>query len=175
MSLVRRETAPVRYRDPFTMARDLFGWDPFNGDRPTVAFAPAFEVKETAEAFVVKADLPGVKEENLDVSLHNGVLSIAGTRAAEERKEGESFYLYERQFGSFSRSFALPDTADGERVEVRFTLPVAQNIVKLKAIARWVTSARNGKGAVGLEFQEIGDDVRRSIAQYVELMTPRDA
>lgn len=119
MSLVRREPAPVRYRDPFTMARDLFGWDPFNGDRASVAFAPAFEVKETAEAFVVKADLPGVKEEHLDVSLHNGVLSIAGTRTAEERKEGESFYLYERQFGSFSRSFALPDTADADRVEAK--------------------------------------------------------
>ena len=84
-----------------------------------MAFAPAFEVKETAEAFVVKADLPGVKEEHLDVSVHNGVLSIAGARSGDERKEGESYYLYERQFGSFSRSFALPDTADGERIEAK--------------------------------------------------------
>ena len=119
MAIVRRETAPTRYRDPFALARDLFAWDPFSDNRGANAFAPAFEVKETADAFVVKADLPGVKEENLDVSMHNGVLSIAGTRAAEERQENESFYLYERQFGSFSRSFALPDTADADKVEAK--------------------------------------------------------
>lgn len=119
MSLVRRETTPARYRDSLSLARDLFGWDPFNEGRATNAFAPAFEVKETSDHFVVKADLPGVKEEHLDVSLHNGVLSIAGQRANEERQENESFYLYERQFGSFSRSFALPDTADGERIEAK--------------------------------------------------------
>jgi HSP20 family protein len=119
MAIVRRETTPARYRDPFSLARDLFGWDPFTENRSTTAFVPAFEVKETADQFVVKADLPGVKEENLDVQLHNGVLSIAGSRAAEERQENESFYLYERQFGSFSRSFALPDTADGEKIEAK--------------------------------------------------------
>ena len=63
--------------------------------------------------------MPGVKEENLDVSLHNGILAISGTRAAEERREGETYFLYERQYGSFSRSFSLPDTADGERVEAK--------------------------------------------------------
>ncbi len=119
MSLVRRETAPVRYRDPFALARDLFAGDPFGDQRPAVNFAPSFEVKETPETYVVKADMPGVKEENLDVSLHNGILAISGTRAAEERKEGETYFLYERQYGSFSRSFALPDTADAERVEAK--------------------------------------------------------
>ncbi len=118
MSIVRRELTPTRYRDPFSLARDLFGWDVASESR-ALAFAPAFEVKETADHFEVKADLPGVKDENLDVSLHNGVLSITGSRSSEERKEGESYYLYERQFGSFSRSFALPDTADGDRVEAK--------------------------------------------------------
>ena len=120
MALARRENTPVRYRDPFALARDLFGWDPYAENRSaTTSFVPAFEVKETADHFVVKADLPGVKEENLDVSLHNGVLSIAGSRAAEERQENESFYLYERQFGSFSRSFSLPDTADPDKIEAK--------------------------------------------------------
>lgn len=144
MSLVRRESAPVRYRDPFSLARDLFGWDPFNEGRTSVAFAPAFEVKETADRFEVKADLPGVKEENLDVSLHNGVLSIAGTRTAEERKEGESYYLYERQFGSFSRSFALPDTADGERIEAKLEGGVLHLTIgkKVEAKPRKITFAK---------------------------------
>ena len=84
MSLVRRETAPVRYRDPFALARDLFAWDPFGANRPTQVFAPDFEVKETADSYVVRADLPGIKEENVDVSLHNGVLSVTGARVAED-------------------------------------------------------------------------------------------
>jgi HSP20 family protein len=78
---------------------------------------PSFEVKETADAFVVKADLPGVKEADVDVSVHQGVLSISGHRQSEERKDGESYSLLERQFGSFSRSFSLPDTADGDKIE----------------------------------------------------------
>ena len=116
-SIVRRDTAPVRYRDPFSFARDLFAFDFADARAPV--FAPSFEVKETPEAFLVRADVPGVKEENIDVSFHNGVLSIAGTRAAEERKEGEAFFVYERQYGSFSRSFSLPETADAERIEAK--------------------------------------------------------
>jgi HSP20 family protein len=117
MSLVRRETVPTRYaRDPFTFARDLLGWDPFGDMRPAASFVPSFEVKETNEEFVVRADLPGVEEKDVDVSLHNGVLSISGTRTSEQRKEGEAYYVHERQYGAFSRSFALPDSADAEKV-----------------------------------------------------------
>lgn len=119
MSLVRRESTPVRYRDPFALARDLFAWDPFGDQRPAATFAPTFEVKETSDAYVVRADMPGVKEEQLDVSLHNGILAISGVRNAEERKEGETYFLYERQYGTFSRSFALPDTADSEKVDAK--------------------------------------------------------
>ena len=118
VALNRREngnTARYMSRDPLAFARELLSWDPFV-QRPS-AFVPTFEVKETADAFVVRADLPGVKESDLDISLHNGVLSISGARQGEERKEGESYYLYERQYGSFSRSFSLPEAADGERVE----------------------------------------------------------
>lgn len=118
MSLVRREAVPARYRDPFAFARDLFALD-FGEGRAAVVFAPSFEVKETAAAFVVRADVPGVKEDQVDVSFHNGVLSIAGSRSAEDRKEGEAFFVYERQFGSFSRSFALPETADPDRIEAK--------------------------------------------------------
>jgi len=123
MSLVLRNNGngntTTRYRDPFSMARELLSWDPFYGNRPQTAFAPAFEVKETMEAFVLRADLPGVAEEDLDIGVHNNVLTVSGSRTAEERKEGETFALYERQYGSFSRSFSLPDVADGERIEAK--------------------------------------------------------
>jgi HSP20 family protein len=139
MSLtLRRENnnAPSRYiaRDPFALARELFAWDPYA--RSASAFSPTFDVKETAEAFVVRADLPGVDEKNIDVSVHNGVLTVTGARQAEERKEGESFYLYERQFGSFSRSFALPDTADAERIEAKLVNGVLELSIGKRAEAK---------------------------------------
>ena len=144
MSLLARtsngndSTAPVRYtsRDPFQLARDLFAWDPFFGGRQVSAYVPAFEVKETSEAFIVKADVPGVQESDLDIAVHNNVLTISGTRHAEERKEGDSFALYERQYGSFSRSFALPDTADGERVEAKLDAGVLTLSIWKKAEAK---------------------------------------
>jgi HSP20 family protein len=129
--------APVRYtRDPFQVARDLLGWDPFFGGRQVSAFVPAFEVKETNEAFVVKADVPGVADKDLDIAVHNNVLTISGTRHAEERKEGDNFALFERQYGSFSRSFALPDTADGNRVEAKLEAGVLTLSIWKKAEAK---------------------------------------
>ena len=139
MSLTLRNNGqsrtPARYvsRDPFHMARELLAWDPFFGGRPATAFAPAFEVKETTDSFVLRADLPGVAEADLDIAVHNNVLTVSGSRAAEERKEGESYALYERQFGSFSRSFSLPDMADGEKTEAKLdngvlTLTIAKKV-----------------------------------------------
>ena len=130
--------SPSRYvaRDPFQVARDLLSWDPFFGNRQVSAFVPAFEVKETNDAFVLKGDIPGVAESDLDLAVHNNVLTISGTRHSEERKEGESFALYERQYGSFSRSFSLPDTADGERVEAKLESGVLTLTIWKKAEAK---------------------------------------
>jgi len=146
MSLVLRNNssnnAVARYRDPFTtMARELLSWDPFFGNRPVTAFAPAFEVKETNDSFVVNADLPGVTEADLDIAVHQSVLTVSGNRQSEERKEGENYALYERQFGSFSRGFSLPDSADGDRIEAKLdngvlTLTIAKKAeVKPRKIA----------------------------------------
>ena len=144
MSLVTRNgngngnttAATVRYRDPFQLARELMSWDPFFGGRQASAFVPAFEVKETNEAFVLNGDLPGVAEADVDIAVHNNVLTVSGTRTAEARKEGETFALYERQYGSFSRSFSLPDTADGERVEARLDSGVLTLTIWKKAEAK---------------------------------------
>ena len=138
MSLVRNSSNgnATRYRDPFTVARDLLGWDPFYGASRPSAFAPAFEVKETTDSFVLKADLPGVAEADLDINVHNNVLTVSGARQSEERKEGESYALYERQFGSFSRSFSLPDMADGERIDAKLENGVLTLSIAKKAEAK---------------------------------------
>jgi HSP20 family protein len=129
-------TSTTRYRDPFAMARELLSWDPFFSGRPASAFSPAFEVKETTDEFVLKADLPGVTDADLDIGVHNNVLTVSGSRQAEERKEGESYALYERQYGSFSRSFALPDLADGEKIDAKLENGVLTLTIGKKAEAK---------------------------------------
>ncbi len=125
--IVRRPTPELvhlPYLDPLQIMRDLTGWDPFREittstpfvSRPSVAFAPQFEVKETKDAFIFKADLPGVEEKNIDVSLTGNRLSVSGLREEEDRSEGENFFAYERAFGSFTRAFTLPDGVDSEQV-----------------------------------------------------------
>jgi HSP20 family protein len=137
MAITRRDnSSPQRYsRDPFLFARDLFGFDPFYDGRSN-AFTPTFEVKETNDQFIVKADMPGVEEKDVDVSLHNGVLSITGTRTAEARNEGDAYYVHERQYGSFSRNFGLPDTADGDKIEASLTNGVLTVTIGKRAEAK---------------------------------------
>jgi HSP20 family protein len=108
--------------DPFRMMRDLLRWDPFSEMTPFagidrgIAFTPQFEVKETQDGYVFKADLPGVKESDLDISVTGNRLTVSGRREAEERHEGETYYAYERSYGSFTRAFTLPDGVDADHV-----------------------------------------------------------
>jgi|SRR5579883_260036 len=112
--------------DPFRVMQDLLrweplrgAWDPFRQMQPFSAeggFVPQFEVKETKDEYVFKADLPGIKESDLDISMTGNVLTVSGRREAERKDEGETYYAYERSYGSFSRSFTLPDAADAENV-----------------------------------------------------------
>ena len=109
--------------EPFRWMRDVMGWDPFAelaAPWPTeergFAYLPAFEVKENPQAFLIKADLPGVKQEDLEINLTANRLTIAGKREAEKEEKGDRFYLYDRSFGRFTRSFTLPDGVDGEHI-----------------------------------------------------------
>ena len=105
--------------DPFDLMREMLRWDPFR-DVETVArpgtWVPAFEVKETGDAFIFKADVPGLKEEDLEVSLTGNRLSVSGKRDDERKDENERYFAYERNYGSFTRTFTLPDGVDAEHV-----------------------------------------------------------
>jgi HSP20 family protein len=97
-------------------------WDPFMEMTPSLAtemssFAPAFEVKETKEAFVFTADMPGVKESDLEVRLTQNRLSISGKRESEKSDKSETYYAYERSFGSFTRTFTLPEGVNTEAIK----------------------------------------------------------
>jgi HSP20 family protein len=107
--------------DPFRLMRDMLRWDPFREMAPVLSidsasFSPAFEVKETKESFVFKADLPGIKEQDLEVNVAGNRLTIAGKREAEKEEKSDTFYTYERSYGSFTRSFTLPEQSDTAHV-----------------------------------------------------------
>ncbi len=107
--------------DPFRLMRDMLRWDPYR-DFDSVfagterAFAPTFEVAETKDAYVFRADLPGVKEADLDISLTGNRLTISGRREQERHEQGDTFYASERAYGSFTRAFTLPEGIDGDNV-----------------------------------------------------------
>ena len=111
----------AREWDPFRTMRELFRWDPFLEMAPfapaeEMGFDVAFDVKETPDAYVFKADLPGIKNEDLDVKLANNRLTVTGKREAEKREKTETYYTYERSYGNFMRSFTLPEGVEGEKV-----------------------------------------------------------
>lgn len=103
--------------EPLRLMRDLLGWDPFREMTPFYAqgspgFAPSFEVKETKDGFTFKADVPGVKESDLDVTVTGNRLSVSGKREAEKEEQTDTYYTCERSYGEFNRSFTLPDGID---------------------------------------------------------------
>ena len=109
--------------DPFQQMQELMGLDPFEqvqrwlgGQQGPSSFVPAFEVKETKDAYVFKADLPGIEEKDLDITLHGDRLTVSGKRESERSEESDRFYAYERSYGTFSRSFTLPEGVDAEHV-----------------------------------------------------------
>ncbi len=69
---------------------------------------------------VIRADMPGVKKEDIDISLENDVVTIRGERRREEKEEKENFYRLERSYGSFSRSFRLPPGTESDRADASF-------------------------------------------------------
>jgi len=106
--------------DPIQMIRELFQWSPLRqlaAGLPSPSFAPAFEVRETRDRYVFKADMPGVKEADIEVNVTGNRLSIAGTRQTEQYEESDTVYTEERAFGAFARSFVLPEGADLTHVQ----------------------------------------------------------
>jgi len=118
MNLIHREHRTPTFGatlEPFGLVRNLVRWDPFRDmEFPEIqsAYLPSFDIKETSKGYVFMADLPGVKQEELDINLTGNRLTITGQRESEERKEGENFFATERTFGNFSRTFSLPEGVD---------------------------------------------------------------
>ncbi len=82
----------------------------------TADYAPAVDIAEYTDKFVLSADLPGVDPSSVEITLHNGVLTLAGSREKAVEAAGVERRRIERSLGKFYRRFALPDTVDGESV-----------------------------------------------------------
>ncbi len=119
-SMSRWTPAPPAGREPFyRLFETLFNQDQ-GEDIGTRSWAPPVDVSETEDAYVVKAELPGMSREDLDITLENNVLRIAGERKFDRDEKKENYHRIERSYGAFSRAFALPTQVDAEKVEATF-------------------------------------------------------
>ena len=100
-------------------ARTLSAWisgEPRSAGEEVAAFVPRFDVKESKSEYVLSADLPGVKPEDVAISLDGNQLKISGSREEGHKEETDRTCLTERSYGSFSRLFTLPEGVDGGQV-----------------------------------------------------------
>jgi len=141
---------PSRYTDPFHSFRSEMDrlFDTFMTGMPSVTsmrqgfpaaegLTPTLDVKENDKEIVVKADLPGIDEKDINLTFHDGVLTLRGEKKSERSDERENYHLMERSYGSFQRAVRVPETIDEDKVEACFdkgvltvTLPKRPEMVK---------------------------------------------
>jgi HSP20 family protein len=83
-------------------------------------WSPAVDIYETENELVLKADLPDVDQNNIDVRVENQTLSISGERKFEQQEPGKGYHRIERNYGTFTRSFAVPNTFDTEKINASY-------------------------------------------------------
>lgn len=130
MTLVRFE--PMRELESFNDRFRRF-FDDFPGFNLDESFSPKIDVSERENKIFVEADLPGVKKENLKLTLEDNILTLEGERKNESENKNGKYYRRERVYGNFKRSFTLPSEVDGNNVNAKFengTLRVELNKVE---------------------------------------------
>ena len=99
-----------------------------------VAFIPAVDVREDKESFVVQADLPGVKPEDIEVTADKGILTLRGQRKVEKREGAAGYERIERVAGNFTRRFALPENVQADAIKAKFTHGVLEVSIPKQAV-----------------------------------------
>ena len=122
-------------RPPFR--RSWFDLEPLWGRASRAEAEPAVDIIEKDNAYEITADLPGMDEKNIEVKLSNGGLMIRGEKQEERKEQKRDYYLHERSFGAFERSFSLPEGVDADKIEASFkkgvltvTLPKRPEAIK---------------------------------------------
>lgn len=106
------------------------------GELKQAQWMPAVDIEETADAYIIHADVPGVKAEDIEINVENGLLEISGERKLEKAVEERGVRRFERVFGKFYRSFRLPESADIENIKAKTDHGVLTVIVPKKAVAK---------------------------------------
>jgi HSP20 family protein len=106
--------------EPFRLMRDLLRWDPYrdiySADQIVSSFMPSFDVEETEDSYVFTGDLPGIRKDDLDIQLAGNRLTITGKRESGGTKDGTKTYAQERVYGTFSRTWTMPEEVESKRV-----------------------------------------------------------
>ena len=108
----------------------------FSGDQDSVSsasFVPPVDVFENGEKIVLKLEIPGVKEEDVDIRVENQTLTVRGERKFESEEKEENFHRIERRYGSFYRTFSLPTSVDTENVDASYQAGVLKLVLSKKA------------------------------------------
>lgn len=116
MSLIPRTGSLQSARDFF----DRFFEDEFLPLRGEKSWAPAFDISENEKGYTVRAELPGIDEKDLEVTISDGMLSVKGEKKQETEEKGETYHRIERSYGSFHRSFRIPDAVETDKVDATY-------------------------------------------------------
>jgi HSP20 family protein len=115
--------------------RDSFG-EGGQESLTTTSFAPAVDVYEDEHNVTLKIEVPGIEEKDIDVRIENNTLTVHGERKFEKEEKEENFRRVERQYGSFTRSFTLPNTVDSDKVSANYDKGVLKITLAKKAEAK---------------------------------------
>ncbi len=102
----------------------------------TASFVPAVDIYEDAQKLVLKLEVPGIEEKDLDIRVENGLLTVKGERKLETEEKEKNFHRIERSYGSFYRAFSLPSTVDWEHVDAKYVNGVLKLELKKKPEAQ---------------------------------------
>ena len=116
--------------------RESYGPEGREESLTTSSFAPAVDVYEDEHQVTLKIEVPGIDEKDMDVRIENNVLSVHGERKFEKEEKEENYRRVERQYGSFTRTFTLPQTVDAEKVEAHYDKGVLKITLPKKAEAK---------------------------------------
>ena len=117
------------------LVRDSFG-DGREEALTTSSFAPAVDVYEDEHNVTLKIEVPGIEEKDIDVRIENNTLTVHGERKFEKEEKEENYRRVERQYGSFTRSFTLPNTVDAESVSASYDKGMLKIKLSKKAEAK---------------------------------------
>jgi HSP20 family protein len=129
----------------------------------TVEWAPSVDVLPKDGDLVVRAEMPGVKPEDVEVAVHNGVLTISGERKVDQEEERAGYYVRELRHGSFRRSMILPEGAEEEKIHARYQDGILEVTLEGAAAAReprrvQIEVSGGQPGATDVEVGELGTE-----------------